>query len=246
MKVGDKRPWYIYGLTDPRTRKVRYVGKAVDVQRRYRRHLRSAKAGGTHKECWLYALQQQGLKPGLTILQKTKSQAAANRAEIRWIAKLPNLTNISAGGEGFAGLPSTVKRGRKPGYHHSEESKQQRREFNRQHGIRPPHPSTFSVETKAKVVAGLRRYWEEEATEDAKATRSAKHSANAKQQWTDPIIRKKMVEAMSRGQRRRFATSPHPRKGKKGKPLSKAHRQALARGNARRWAAYRKAKAAAG
>jgi hypothetical protein len=96
----------IYGLVDPTTGYVRYVGKSVDTNFRLRRHL--SKVGlkeKTHKANWLNSLVAKGLKPDIILLENT-STSNWQRAEKKWIAYYrnlpgyPPLTNGTSGGDG--------------------------------------------------------------------------------------------------------------------------------------------------
>lgn len=94
---------FIYGLVDPRTEEVRYVGKALDPETRRKRHLQEARssAGHTHRLNWLRGLLSSDLEPSLQILEET-CEAEWQARERHWIDKFPNLTNATAGGEGGA------------------------------------------------------------------------------------------------------------------------------------------------
>lgn len=101
---------FIYGLVDPRTGYVRYVGKANNPTYRLSMHLTPAEIKDTsHKNSWLRGLLSDGNKPELIILQSV-SKSIWQDAERRWIAyyrsipKYPRLTNTVDGGEGVDGL----------------------------------------------------------------------------------------------------------------------------------------------
>lgn len=89
----------IYGLVDPRTAQIRYVGKtSVGLTRRLAQHLREAGRGTvTHRHNWLRELAAAGHSPEIVLLEDAEDWQSAERA---WIAALPNLTNQRAGGEG--------------------------------------------------------------------------------------------------------------------------------------------------
>lgn len=94
---------YIYGLADPLSGVVRYVGKSFDPVKRMNGHLRIKKPK-TYKEKWISSILKAGLLPELVILEATTKNAASER-EIFWIAKYLSegvrLTNGTAGGDGF-------------------------------------------------------------------------------------------------------------------------------------------------
>lgn len=105
MKIDDaKREHYIYGLIDPRTNLVRYIGKSIHPENRLKGHLK-IKIARNHKERWLLKLKSMNMIPNLIILEQT-SEFLINQAEKFWIAKYRNegfsLTNGTDGGDGGA------------------------------------------------------------------------------------------------------------------------------------------------
>lgn len=98
---------YIYGLTDPTTGEVRYVGKADNPGRRYQKHIGAlGMSEDNHKARWVKKLLSQGKSPGLVILEKVPHEQWVE-AERRWIAHYraegARLTNSTDGGEGVDG-----------------------------------------------------------------------------------------------------------------------------------------------
>lgn len=97
----------IYALVDPRSDEVRYIGKAVDPERRLRSHLAPSQLdhSRSHKNSWLKGLLSEGLRPVLQILE-TVDDVDANEAERNWIAAYrwlgARLTNGTDGGDGGA------------------------------------------------------------------------------------------------------------------------------------------------
>ena len=57
---------YIYGLIDPRDKRVRYIGSTVDVDQRLMGHL--CDSSDTPKTRWLAHLAEDGLQPSLCVL----------------------------------------------------------------------------------------------------------------------------------------------------------------------------------
>ncbi len=93
---------FIYSLTDPRTGEIRYVGKAMDVNIRYSRHLQTRDK--SHKTNWIKSLLKLGLKPEMEILESfyCSDDNDWQESERWWISYLRfigcNLTNMDLGG----------------------------------------------------------------------------------------------------------------------------------------------------
>jgi len=99
---------YVYGLVEPRTKLTRYVGQTVNLQGRFKSHLKAK--GKTYCATWIRSLQAAGLEPELIILGGPYNDDEANDAEIEWIANFPpgQLTNHTEGGFGVRGwVPSS-------------------------------------------------------------------------------------------------------------------------------------------
>jgi hypothetical protein len=97
---------YIYGLVDPRTDTVRYIGKSDNPQRRHSNHMCPPETNAdTKKSRWINKLLRLKLRPSLVILQVVKSSDWRD-AEKTWIADYRQkygrhfLTNTTAGGDG--------------------------------------------------------------------------------------------------------------------------------------------------
>lgn len=73
---------YIYGLVDPRSEDVRYIGQTVNPLTRLRHH-RSCYQPGP-KGDWIADMRACGLKPDMTILEETKYDLAYER-EQHWV-----------------------------------------------------------------------------------------------------------------------------------------------------------------
>lgn len=102
---------FIYGLKCPLSNKIRYVGKSVNPQQRFKNHINYEIKSDTHKARWLNKLIKQGLLPELIIIEGTIIMQWEER-EKYWIAYYKNdLTNETIGGEG-----------RQAGWKHKKES----------------------------------------------------------------------------------------------------------------------------
>jgi len=76
----------IYALLDPRDDTVRYVGCAIDVEKRYQEHLRDR--GNTPKCRWLAELKHYDLYPRLEILEIVNGFYGAFGREDYWINEM--------------------------------------------------------------------------------------------------------------------------------------------------------------
>jgi hypothetical protein len=78
---------FIYGLTDPRTAVIHYVGKANDPVERYKAHLYPSALGkNTAKNNWIKKLLAEGVKPGFCPLERVEPGDDWGQAERSWIA----------------------------------------------------------------------------------------------------------------------------------------------------------------
>lgn len=105
---------FIYGLVDPETLELRYVGKTrVGMKRALAQH--SARCRN-----WIRKLKRRGLVQEVIVLEETNDLNEAERRLISLFRRLGHpLTNVADGGEGNSkGTPSAFK-GRK----HTEQSK---------------------------------------------------------------------------------------------------------------------------
>jgi len=94
---------YIYALSDPRTNAIRYVGKSNDPDRRLQDHIVQAPRNKYRTARWVNSLIQQGLVPGIEILEEVVD-SEWQVSERKWIllcrAQGCDLTNHTDGGEG--------------------------------------------------------------------------------------------------------------------------------------------------
>jgi len=176
---------YIYGLIDPRTGFVRYVGKAHNPKRRHQAHMNpSSLKPKTRKNHWIKNLLNAGRKPELILLEQVK-ECEWEDAERRWIAYYrslpgyPQLTNGTSGGDGaekgFKHKPETIAKMRasRKGYVPSAETGRKislsklgrgRSEETKQHvsdGLKAFISTLTPAERRAKY--GRTRDWTEES-----------------------------------------------------------------------------------
>jgi len=202
-----ERVWTIYGLTDPTSGSVRYVGVTCQgVKERFRKHCSPSEArreGHTHKGRWLASLRSQGLSPGILTLEVCGENWADR--ERHWIASFENLTNITEGGDGTVGRRQTeeakarianANRGRRHSAEELERMRAAHRDPNRVYPKRPhkigssgvPHTEgtkamlrgrVFSAETRAKMSAAARARVRSPHSEETKARMRHPHLRRA-------------------------------------------------------------------
>lgn len=95
----------VYGLLEPSTHEIRYVGKAINLDNRIRKHLQPSKLKeSTHKNNWLKKLINDNQKPIVVILKKCDNEIELNETEIELIKEYKKLgckiTNSTDGGDG--------------------------------------------------------------------------------------------------------------------------------------------------
>ncbi|OQB16591.1 MAG: GIY-YIG catalytic domain protein [Parcubacteria group bacterium ADurb.Bin192] len=91
---------YIYGLKDPETQEMRYVGKSNNPASRYSQHMQD-KTSNKHKWNWIKQLADKGLKPELVIIEEVLYKKWEERERF-WIKEYAEagapLVNILEGG----------------------------------------------------------------------------------------------------------------------------------------------------
>lgn len=141
------RTTFIYALCEPETGKIRYVGKANNPKRRFRRHLRETIGQETHTGRWIKLLASNGEKPELEILDEVPDSQWSfwEREYIRVFRALGmNLTNISEGGGQVPALR---------GEHHPNFGKKESAEATEKR-ISKIRGKTHTEESKANMSAG--------------------------------------------------------------------------------------------
>jgi group I intron endonuclease len=93
--------YYIYTLEYKR--KIFYVGKTLDIKKRYSKHVSESIKKRTHKEKYIYSILNRGENFDITILDEVDC-GLENEMEVYWISQLRtwgfNLLNYNKGGEG--------------------------------------------------------------------------------------------------------------------------------------------------
>jgi hypothetical protein len=104
------KPTIIYGLVDPLTNELRYVGKTVKrLPKRLVDHIAAAKRSRTKRHClaWIAGLLLNGRAPEIFALETVPAGECWIEAEQFWIAYWrfvgADLCNLTIGGEGAPG-----------------------------------------------------------------------------------------------------------------------------------------------
>ena len=110
---------YVYGLIDPQSQKLRYVGKTIgELNLRFNHHIWNAIHGKstTHKNIWIRSVLRKNLKPEIFDIETIENEQELLDAEVFWIAYFKyigcDLVNHTIGGD------------RGSGYKHTDEDKQ--------------------------------------------------------------------------------------------------------------------------
>jgi group I intron endonuclease len=254
MNDTTPRPVYIYTLSDPRTHRVRYVGKSTDPRERWRQHWSRARACRNHRECWLKGLRDAGLKPVVSVIE-TCSEIDWKARECYWIAHyrqlFPDLLNITDGGDGLENPTEETRakisaslRGKK----HSEETREKMRQaqierykdpsarakLSESHKNQPPK----SPEARAKISAAhkgkeISPEVRAKVSEGLKAyysipeNRQKNSAAHAGQKVTAEARAK--ISAANKGRVKSEQERENIRASLTGRKLSESHREALRR-----------------
>lgn len=109
--------YIIYGLLDPITKEIRYIGKSSSGLLRPRRHLteKSYTTETNHKAHWIKSLMIRGITPEIVIIKVCNNANDLIQLEIITIKEYRDagarLTNLTDGGEGSLGwVPSEETR----------------------------------------------------------------------------------------------------------------------------------------
>jgi hypothetical protein len=101
----------IYSLSDPITNEVMYIGRTkARLSARLSSHYHCSRHNSTPRDIWIANLRNNNLKPIMKVIEDVE-ESIWREKEKYWISYYreinPNLTNLSEGGEGAAGLKRT-------------------------------------------------------------------------------------------------------------------------------------------
>ena len=78
---------FIYSLKDPITYQIKYIGKTIDINRRYKEHIQTHRNRKSKKNSWVISLIKNGLEPIMEILEECNLDNWEER-ETFWISYL--------------------------------------------------------------------------------------------------------------------------------------------------------------
>jgi group I intron endonuclease len=151
---------YIYGLVDPRTDEIRYIGQTLDLDRRFKEHVGGRVVKNTPKHNWIKQLMGLDLLPEIVVLEECDKDMLDER-EAFWIRNIPNLKNLRPGGSSYEGHSKEIReRISKSGENHPNYGKslseEVRRKISKTLTGRPPHENTIKGLTKSAQAQGAR------------------------------------------------------------------------------------------
>lgn len=102
LYICSMKKYYIYTLSHPLTNEVKYIGKTINIAKRYSGHINDKSK--SYKSSWIKKLISQGLLPIIEELESFETEKECYEAEEYWIEQFKNwgfkLTNIQSGGIG--------------------------------------------------------------------------------------------------------------------------------------------------
>lgn len=232
----------IYGLIDPTTQELRYVGYSSDVEmRHYKHHCPSELKPKTHKNNWLKSLIKLGHRSELLIIEEWASVEELPDAEIEMIAYLKyigvELTNGTLGGDGLQKghklTPETkqkvsdrMKGENHPmfGKHHTEEARQ-KMSIGRARRVDKPH----SEATKKKMSETKKgKIFTEEHKQNISIAKTGKILGPHSEEWNQKIAIGNTGKVLSEETRKKIGDA------QRGRPLSEETKKKISSNSASR------------
>lgn len=212
----------IYGLVDPRTEAIRYVGMSSSGLTRPKSHGQSGLNRQGHRTNWILELRNAGFNYEIRVLEEVANQSELPTREVLWIAHLRaaghHLTNHTDGGEGT------------PGYRPEAEARHERSER-----MKDWRPSPAMIEAARRTWTG-RKHSEETRKKMSLSHSGYVTSAETKQKISAIHAGKKLSSEHRAKISRAKIGKPRPdaRDLRLGVPRSEATRAKVAAG-VRKW-----------
>lgn len=99
---------FIYGLIDPRSKLLRYIGRTIDLRDRINSHKQAAVEFSSRHVCqWIKSLWRKGLTPHVVLIEACHGEGAAEEIFHIALARADglDLTNATDGGDGGTNCP---------------------------------------------------------------------------------------------------------------------------------------------
>ena len=217
---------FIYVLVDPRTNKIRYVGRAVNTKNRLKGHMHGK--DGKHTRNWIEQLKRKGMKPRLLVVEIVSDENWRD-AERKWIAYYrangTRLTNIADGGGGVSGYRHSNRSKKK--ISNALKCKSHSEEWNRKNseahlGQRTWLGRHHSEKTKQKIGNANRGKKRTDAVRK-KMSESRKGRVAWNKgipSWWDSSKTEEQKKNLSIAMKKYFSEHPNPFKGRKHSPES--------------------------
>lgn len=92
MAAGEKIIWHVYGLVDPRTNEIFYVGATTDPEMRKNAHKSDSASAAWHR---IQEIAAAGLEHDIKVIKKFADKKTAIDHENYLIKSMPSLVNLS-------------------------------------------------------------------------------------------------------------------------------------------------------
>ena len=190
----------IYGLFDPRTDELRYVGKSASGLTRPRAHLFPSQLRRHNRRvAWLKSLLAAGLRPEIVVLEEVTNAESLPELEKLAISHYRamgfDLVNGTEGGEGCLGRRLSVEAKRKIA--EAQRGRVRTPEELLRVSAGQKNRASFSAEHRAHLGEAQQRRRAAETAEDRRGMIAGIAASNRARVWTDES-RKRLSEAMKR------------------------------------------------
>lgn len=221
--------FHVYGLTDPRSGHIRYIGKVNGYPNsRMRSHIYEARYGKRHNHrlAWIRKLLKDGFQPRFILLETCVDDKELIIAERRWIATFralgAQLVNGTDGGEGMAN-PSAETRAKLTASRKGKKA-----------NLRPGVRAMRSVAMKNR--------WEDPEFREKVAAGNARRRGVPTGRSISPELRQKMTEGFRRNPSMKGKRNPNAIRAMnaatRGVPKTPEHRAKLAEATRRYYAEH--------
>lgn len=219
------RPRYIYGLWDPRTGDLRYIGKSIDPNRRSVHRISRAKHGTGINPVhdWIRELLGENLRPILEVLEEATKETW-QESEKEWIRQCRelgiDLLNVHDGGGGLPSSTNTARKGKKLSKEHREAISK---------GVRG---TKRSEETRRRMSEAKKRLYADPEERRKQSERMKGHPVSEE-------TREKLKQA-NLGKRHTEESKRKVGDAFRGTKLSKEHKRKISDANKQSWARRRR------